>query len=335
MRIEQGQLRHIRTIPRGISHLIKNISESLNISSAQAFDTLMRFGLYKDDQPSYNDATSAAFGAFWKEVQFTLASIGSKDPASGKMLLLGEGAAIKNIAEHIATMHHVSAELFDPNLVLAQKEITLAGGIHTIPPFASISLGLALAQKTEDFNLQQDDLESADNSLLAKQLIVGLLLALSLFGILITHYVVQISALKREVNVSSHEALDALRERFKDIDETTNNLTDDVVETAQDELKREEDTWFKFSPQARPTFLKILLELTDRIDKDALGFSLDQLTITEGNVVAKGRVKDFDALKLLEKEIAQSKLLTLVPPTPQEPEFTMRLRVIPPSREGL
>ncbi len=59
------------------------------------------------------------------------------------------------------------------------------------------------------------------------------------------------------------------------IPEDTNDL-EDALQKAQDELAREEKTWFAFSSQSPALFLKYLLELTSHIDKESLELVLEK-----------------------------------------------------------
>jgi hypothetical protein len=79
----------------------------------------------------------------------------------------------------------------------------------------------------------------------------------------------------------------------------------------------------------RPSFLTYLLELTSKIDKKDLGFTIDKLTITESTIMMTAHVRDHTALALLEKELRQSKLFAHVEGQ-QNPDFTMKIKLAKP-----
>ena len=72
--------------------------------------------------------------------------------------------------------------------------------------------------------------------------------------------------------------------------------------------------------------LQYLLELTTKIDREGLGFTLDKLNITDNTMSMVARVKDYAALAVLEKELRSSKLFAHVEEQ-NDPEFTMKIRL--------
>lgn len=82
---------------------------------------------------------------------------------------------------------------------------------------------------------------------------------------------------------------------------------------AAEKVQREEELWFAFSRQTRFSFLKALQEMSSAIDRDAIGLKLRKLVITPNALLFEGEVKDFNALKVLERELRESNLFIIVP----------------------
>ena len=163
-----------------------------------------------------------------------------------------------------------------------------------------------------------------------KQLIVLIVLTLGFFTILITHYTIQTSQLKKEIRTSENEALVALTSTFKVLEDEKN--LNDAIDEAEKEVEEQKKRWFAFSHQSRASFLQYLLELASKIDKKSLDFNIEQVTIAEGILTLKASVRDHDALKVLERELAQSKLFSSIEPQ-DNPQFTMRITLATSNEE--
>jgi Tfp pilus assembly protein PilN len=101
-----------------------------------------------------------------------------------------------------------------------------------------------------------------------------------------------------------------------------------AVETAQQKLTEEESVWEGLSGQLRPSFLKYLLELSTKLDRDSLGLELKKLTMNKKNITLNGQVhdKDYTALKNLVEVLKESKLFNLVS-APQATTFDITLTI--------
>jgi 23S rRNA U2552 (ribose-2'-O)-methylase RlmE/FtsJ len=86
------------------------------------------------------------------------------------------------------------------------------------------------------------------------------------------------------------------------------------------------ELWFAFSGQARSSVLKYLSDL-QALDKEGLGLDVSSITINEGVLMLKARVKDYEALKKLEEDLRNSKLFSSVEPQ-EKTEFSMRINLV-------
>jgi predicted nucleic acid-binding protein len=146
-----------------------------------------------------------------------------------------------------------------------------------------------------------------------------------------THYTLQTRKLNKEITSSQQEALQSLKEVFKSVEDETS--LNDAIETAQIDLKQQEETWFAFSNKSRASFLQCLLELASKIDQKSIGLDVEQLTIAEGTITLKAEVRDHDALKTLERELGQSKLLNAFEPQ-ESLQFSMKITLPQANKEA-
>jgi len=327
-----GQLKLIRTLNKGVSHIAKTVSEAIKITQNEAMEHIIRFGLEKTDSPKYTQAVTDALTTFWRTINFTLTSFVTQTPEKGinKILLLGGGGQIKNLPSLIFTVLQVPVEIFDPTLITQNKEIQ-SPNKHIVSSACIIALSVTLPSPViKHFNLRKNEFKIIDHTLLIKQLIIAILLTSTLLGTLLGHYFVQVKKLAHEAYSSEQEAINVLKKQFK-IPKDENDL-EEVILLSQEEVTKEQETWFAFSGKARASFLQYLLELASKIDKKSLDFSIDNITIAEGTILLKAKVRDHEALKLLERELRQSKLFSYVEPQ-DNPSFTMRIILAPTIEE--
>jgi len=327
-----GQLKTIRTLPKGIISIAKAAAQELQKTPNEIMEHLLRFGLETTDLANYTPAIEKATTEWWDSINFTLTSFSAqllnRKPLT-KIIFLGEGSLIKGLIPFIAQKSAVASEQFNTEAISEDKSFIIKNN-SVITPINLISVSATLPLPTIiDYNLSKKEFSTPNNSLLIKQLIVLIVLTVTLFATLITNYSIQTKKLKKEIKASELNALNALKETFKDLEET--NL-DDAITEAEAELTKQQETWFAFSGSSRISFLECLQELTSKIDKKSLGFSIDQITIAEGNLILKAQVSGHDALKILVRELKQSKLFKDVEEVENTP-FTMRIKLVNSSEE--
>lgn len=325
--IYNNQLRSIRTINKGISGVIKAATEELGLTPRNVMDHLMRFGFTSTDKPSITDALKKAMASFLNEVQFTINSFTAQTvqtEAVNPILLFGDGALIKDFPRFIQETILVPATLFSVQELIDSKKVVVSSSVRNIQ-LDALSFSAALPSTiTSEFNLLKDEFRPATTPVFIKQLTaVGVLTLVSL-GSLIAFSVLDTRKIQREATDSEQEAIELLRERFPQKIESDESNLENAIDIASDALQNEERTWLTFSGQSRTSFLKYWLELTNRIDKEALGFVIESLSISGGVMTVKAHVRDYEALKILERELRQSKLFMYVEPQ-TSPIFTMKI----------
>jgi type IV pilus assembly protein PilM len=323
-----GQLKTMRTLPKGIIALTKQIAQDLTKTPQEIIDHLLRFGLEANDNPEYSSAIEKTMTDWWNSIDFTLNAFSrqflNQQPIT-KIIFLGKGALIKGLIPFLGQKSGIPCELFNPEYINQNAALTIKN-VNTITPINVISVSASLPLPTTvDYNLAQKEFKSADNSLLLKQLIVLVVLTIGLFTTLITHYSLQTRKLTKEINLSEQEALTSLTSTFKALEGETN--LSDAIDEAEKEVEEQKKRWFAFSQQSRASFLQYLRELVDKIDKKSTGFNIEQLSIDEDTLTIKAEVRDHDALKVLGRELAQSKLFKPFE-SPETPQFTLKIPLV-------
>ena len=328
--IHNKQLRIIRTLPHGISQVAKQTSTALQMSPQQIMDHLVRFGLEKSEPPELVQALQNNLAEFFGKIQFALNSTITQlnESKITKLLITGTGAEIKGMAPFAQEKLQAPCELFDIKKLAENKQYSINSKAD-ITQAGMVSIAAAVPSSiTRNFNLRRGTFEQVGSMLLLKQLITSGVLVLLLFILLITQSVLQTRRLRNEIQSSEQETMEELKNRFPEISEDSDDL-DEVIKEAQEALTKEESIWLAFSSQTRASFLEYLLELTSRINKQELGFVPKQITITDeakGEITLKAKVRDYDALALLQKSLRKSKLLKLVEEQ-MPPDFTMKLLI--------
>jgi Tfp pilus assembly PilM family ATPase len=331
--IVNGQLKTMRTLPKGIIALTKQIAQDLNKNPQEVIDHLLRFGLEANDAAEYSSATEKTVTDWWNSINFTLNAFSrqflNQQPIT-KIIFLGKGSLIKGLIPFIGQKSGIPCELFNPEYINQNATLTIKN-INNINPInvISVSASLPLAA-TVDYNLAQKEFTLSDNSLLLKQFIVLAVLTVGLFTTLITHYFVQTSKLKTEIRSSEQEALSALTSTFKNLEDETN--LGDAIDEAELEVEEQKKRWFAFSHQSRASFLQYLRELVEKIDKKSIDFKIEQLIIDEDTLTITAEVRDHDALKILGRELSQSKMFKPFE-SPETPQFTLKIPLAKNSEE--
>lgn len=317
--IVDGQLRLVRCLPKGSVYLAKYVSDAIGMPYVQVMETIMRYGLEHTEEPAYVKALVQALNTMWKEVAFTLQSFSvqvSFAHEAPRLLLYGGGAGLKGLPKFVAHTIGNPCDIWDVDMLLHDAGVhgSAKSGVSR-STITSVSAALAYAPVTY-FSLLKHEFENQNEiALFDKQFFAACALTLFLVGSLIAVTIADVRSVNREAVASETEARDELKLvlsglTVSKLDEEGN--LDDVVDTAQELVKNEETLWFSFANPARTSFLKYLLELTSRIDRQGLGFTINKLTIADGVMTLDAQVRDHEALKLLEKELRQSKLFVAV-----------------------
>jgi type IV pilus assembly protein PilM len=327
--IQEGQLRFIRTIPQGILDQAKKISESLDISSADALEYIMRHGLDKNGSIYYSQAITQAFTSLAQEIGFTLKSFtihAHLADAIQALVFLGEGTYIKGLIPFMEQQLQLPAELFDSSSVVRHLALALPSG-HSISQENIISLSIAYpAPLTAEFNLRKDEFTLSDSSIINKGLLIAGLLAFATLALIFIYSTLSIRALNKEIESSNQEIIETIHKQFPRISVKDANR-DDILREAESAIN-EEERMFELLTTARPSFLRYLLEIFSKIDKESTQLELEKITISaDGMMSLSGKVRDYDALKKLLRDLRKSKLFTIMQGR-DEPDFIINMKLV-------
>lgn len=310
--ILQGQLKLIRTLAKGIAQSTKNVALSLGIPNGQALETIIRFGLEKHDDQKYTNVVKESMMAFFKEIQFTLQSFITQtktNQAIDRILLLGRGADIPGIDSFASETLQIPCTYFDGNELLKIPTIRMKK-IGRIPRTNIMSLSTAFPSPvTERLTMRKEEFAIPTATTFNKQFFTAVTLFAFIFAALIGHAYWQKRSLSRQARSMEQEVIRTLH----DLELTDNNNFQEAIEEAEQKVSDDEELWFAFSRQRRFSFLKALQDLSIAIDRKGIGLNLKKLFITTNDITFEGQVDGFDELKVLERELQESKLFRYVP----------------------
>lgn len=325
--IHDSQLRFIRSLPKGVAHQAKALSDSLGKPLPEIMETLIRFGLDKANDPQYSAAAQEVFTQFLHEITFTLSSFTMQPDLRStisSILLLGGGSEIKGLTSLITKQIGIECSLFSVSELIKDGSLHIANkaAVTSVDLF---SLSAALpGMVTAHFNLRKKEFSvPTDKALITKQLISAAILVTLLFGLLSLQSCLQIRKLNKAATKAELETIAEIKDRFPKISPEEENL-EAIVSTANTMVKKDEQVLFKLANPSRIPFLRYLLELTSKIDKKGLNFTIDKLTLTEDTMTLVAQVRDHKALAQLESGLRQSNLFKTIE-SPEEPSFTMKI----------
>ncbi len=328
--IYDGQLRSLRTLPKGLLDQARAVALKMNISEQEAFEHIIRFGLEADHNDAYINAIKQAFTTFFNDILFTLQSFVAHTNGTqsiSKIIVFGSSATVKGLPQLITDLSHIKTEIFQINGLIHNGFGVSAKTAVPQPNIVSLATAIPLS-KTKAFDLRQKEFAISDQKTLLYQLITAGALLLFILGALIGNTLWQVSRLRSESRQSEQEVIDTIKEHIKNIPDDATTL-EEVLDAAKNQVNQEEKTWSAFSGAARARFLEYLLELTNKVKAD-LGLDIEKLSISGDTIIMRASVKDFPALTTLENDLNQSKLFK-VEPVHDPKNFTMTIHIIKPT----
>lgn len=328
--IYNSQLRTVRTLPKGLSSIVKTASDSLHLAPREIMNQFIRFGLAQTDNPLITDALKAATKLFLSDISFTLnsfaAQTGQGEPVN-TVLLFGDGATVQEFPLFVHHTLSIPTAPFDIHELILTKKIILKS-MSRLPNAHLVSLGAIIPNKTTDnFNLLKDEFSPSTTTLFIKQIAAACLLSIVSLVTLISYSLIETKKMETEELDNKQEIIELLHKQFpKEVGKEETNL-DEALENAKKALQDKEKTWQPHSSESRLSVLTYLLELTNIIDKDALKFNVETIKIAPNIMNIKATVHDWEALKILEKELKQSKLFKYEE-SQTSPSFEMNITLV-------
>lgn len=327
--LNDGILRSVRTIPKGLQDLAHAISKKIMIEPQAISDHLARVGLQQEENSEHPKIYQEVFSTFINDIALTLQAFTAQTQPPqvlSQLILFGQCTNIKGLTELLSDILAIPCSKWDVQEFIRTQSIVIKNKMGTISQQHLVSVGIALPAPTiESFDLRKNEFAlNARRELFVALGITGFL-SLALLCVLAICCFIKVNHIRYQVKEAEQETIDALRDRFKKIPEDATAL-DEVVDEAQKEVDREEKVWLAFSGYGRDTILRYLLELTTIIDKQSLGLVMERLTIAEDTITLKASVRGFEELKALVRDLRQSKLFNYVEPQ-NDTRFTMVIRL--------
>ncbi len=322
--IIDGQLKALRVLPKGMIALTRSFGDAQGLDLSQALDQFRRFGI-----DSSNPQARTLAIEFFSDVQFTIQALLSRihpTPQLERIIATGFGEEVKGMNEILRELIAVPCESLLVHKIIQNSTITVK---HTasIPSRFAVSLGTALSSAiTREFNLRQIYSGQMSEKLLTRQLMAAGLLIVGILGSFMIYSFVTVHRLNNQAAALEKEAVDRLKKELPALQRTARGSTslDTLTAEARREVAREKNIWFALSSKNRASFLNYLQELSTRIDAAGLGLVLRRMSITDDSITLEGQVKNFNAARLLEEDLNQSKLFKSVPRL-EETKFTAKL----------
>jgi hypothetical protein len=303
--IVNGQLRHIRSLSRGLLSLAHESLEQ------QFFFEKPKIGLFIAD------------------IEMTIQQF-NRDNQPGAIILTGHGADIPEFIKEVEASTYLSCEQFSIQKITSNKTVVFSQSYTFLQSFiVSLSTALAL-EKTQAINLDQKINQEQNTQLLNWQIITAFIFSFSLIALIAFDIWRIENRFTIEITRSSDDALTKLRNDFTKVKESRSikSLTQ-ANKIAYEECKKEELAISQILRQNNVSFLACLEELTQRIDKEALGLELTSLKLNENSkqITIDGSVKGYKELVMLEQSLRKSKMLQFASPKLQETTFEIKLLI--------
>jgi hypothetical protein len=284
----------------------------------------MRYGLAPQENNQAMAALAKIMTNFWGEIDFTLRSFAGQvgQQSAGLGLLLGPGAEIKELCPFIGTLLTLPCRSFSITSLLRNQQVSLASGVQG-PRTYFVSLSTVYpSMMTEQFNLLRDEFTVSDMGLFKKQLAVTGFLLCALLCCMVVFMYWQLRRLSIEQVASEEDAIAAIKTRFPRVQGSGLST---VVDNANKQLTMQEQALEFLSP-TRASYLLYLLELTTKIEREAVGFVPDKISIDNDMMTVEAHVKGYDEIKKLENGLRESKLFKFAPI--EKPDFTLKIRLV-------
>lgn len=239
---------------------------------------------------------------------FTLNSFVQEEGPLKKIVLMG--ILPQGLLTKVKEASDVSCETFKIEKALEGANIT-SSATQTPTTINLFSLAAAYPSEIrENFNLQVQETTTAHKQRFNKQFITGAVLSLGILISLSVHTFFQVRTLSVAAESAKEKLIKDLKKNFPSLKGTSLR---EVVKNANKELLKEETIWFSFSSQTQHSFLKYMLEMSTKIDREVLGLNLKKMVIKKNTITIDGNVRNFEAIEEFEKELKETKLFTEVP----------------------
>ena len=252
------------------------------------------------------------------------------DAAIPKLIVCGIGSEHKEFCETIHQEWNVVCELLPISKILHTGTIVSSSGMTNaflIPIAAALPHVL-----TDEVNLDRDSAEKKIHQKIVWQLAGTALLIVTILGSFFLTRTIVLNRMRASYNRTSQEMISLIENNIEGL---KGRLKGRSLDYATKEAEREiakNNVWFSLSSSHRFAALRVLLELSKKLNRDSLGLELRRLDFEYApqeereKLVLEGRVRDDKAVLEFEKNLRESSMFTLSESL-QKPEFTLHLKL--------
>lgn len=302
--LENGKLRLVRTVQKGILTIAKGIAQELKVDETKALAILN--GSQKHD---YSTAIKNNLMSLLNEIQFTLNSFSSKINFEGhinKILFSADAHKINNLEQIGTSALQISCEILDP-----KKLIVEAGVINNTSKDPdefkdfSIAIGTALPNPIlDDFNLRRKSLKLTASKITLIQIYAAIALAIIILSSVITIGYLQVRNLSNiETKIEQDQVrilkkittADYANTQDRAISQIMKRLSKEeklisVIKSVEAIIQVEESNWLPLTTM-RLNPLEILDALTKVINRKEFNVAINEVSIS---------ISDEDNLPIIE-----------------------------------
>lgn len=247
-----------------------------------------------------------------------------------KLIICGIGSEHKEFCEAVSHEWNVICELLPISKILHTGNIVSSHGMTNaflIPIAAALPHNL-----TDDVNLDRERAEKTIHQKILWQLGGAALLIVVILSTFFVTRTIVLSRMRSAYNRTSQEAISLLE---KNIEGLKGRLKGKSLNSAIKEAQREttkNNIWFSLASSNRFAALRVLLELSKRLDRDRLGLELRRLDFEYApqeereKLVLEGKVRDDKAVIDFEQSLRSSSMFSLQESL-QKSEFIISLKL--------
>ena len=299
--IINGQLKYIRSLPKGLITVAKKITSLNGVDIGENLQHLVSFGLNATQADM--QYAQEALEELLAEINVSIESYTKKLRANEqltKISLQGQPQIFLALLTYFAGRYHLETQVFRPKQLL--HNAVLQSKVTTLPNSFIVSIGTALAPEiTQSFNLQKNEVEKEENRVINYQLIA--LRRISRFIFFLSPFIASCAFAICAKRIK-RQKLRLYRNCKKALSSSLRRLSIQAAnKAAMNELKKQESAWHRLSVENRYAFLRILSELSRCINLKDTQLALTSLHIKEDSIKMYGSVPGYQQLIKLQNEL--------------------------------
>ena len=279
-----GELKLIRTIPRGIDTITTQVGADAKIPVDQVHQRLIDIGIKNSGDPDYDHIVEKHFVGLLNDIQFTLNSFSLKlnfyDEIS-LLLFTGIGSHTKDFISFAHQTLQITCEHFDCEKLFKTKKLK-----NKIPrPISSwnqYAIALATAEiysEHDEFTFRRKSFAQTHHPLVVKQLVTAGVLFVAIGFALVGWGYWQITTFSTLKESREKEMVISLKKIFHSTSVSQRKTAlKPLVNDAKREISKKRDIWQPFTQEDLQA-LEILYDLTLAIDKKNFIISVNKLNI--------------------------------------------------------